>query len=441
MAEKTVMFLCVFLWSLAEFAIVYYLERKVFGVVKKRITKRFFVAATIYVAIIVAYIIREGSALSAPGFLLTVLFYIKSYIILNEVTIIEQKTETLLDIILVQTFVGIGGQTIFYYVLSSKVIKAFEIKKEYCHGFFALLIMFFLMAYWSGNKTKTTVCYRVLSRLLYICIILMFLALGIMEVVLYEGDITSKVNSTILKLMWLSLFIILTIITANLFSLNKDKILAGTIMEMLKEQNASLVNYYEEIGKKEKKLHAFKHDMDNMMLGLRATIEKNDKSGTLEYVNQMGKRTDSVTEKYETGNYVANAILNIKAKQLEEDGNSLEFCGNMPQNGISNMDISILLSNALDNSIEACKLMPEGSAVSVESETKNNLWKLVIVNPCNEKLKIVDNHINTTKKNKLLHGYGLKNIEEVVRNHYGTMRIYAEDGLFRINILLELRTE
>ena len=95
------------------------------------------------------------------------------------------------------------------------------------------------------------------------------------RVVLYEGDITSKVNSTILKLMWLSLFIIMTIITANLFSLNKDKILAGTNMKMLKEQqNTSLVNYYEEIGKREKKLHAFKHDMNNMMLGLRATIRK-----------------------------------------------------------------------------------------------------------------------------------------------------------------------
>ena len=133
-AEKAVLFLCVFFWSLVEFAIVYLLERKVFGVDKKRITKRFLVAATIYVAIIVTYIIGEVSALSALGFLLTVLFYIKSYIILNEVTIIE-KTETLLDIILVPTFVGIGGQTIFYYISSSNIIRGLKLRKSIAMAF------------------------------------------------------------------------------------------------------------------------------------------------------------------------------------------------------------------------------------------------------------------------------------------------------------------
>ena len=441
MAEKVILFLCIFLWSAAEFVIVYIMERKIFGTRAKRPTPKSLIPLSLYVMIAAVFALFGAVEFNLGTFLLTILFYVKSYLVLNEILFIEHKFETVLDIVLVQTIIGIGGQTIFYYLSGRQVIKLFEIRREYCHSFFALIAMFFFVALFAGRQSRAVNYYRVVSKLLYVCIILIFLTLGIMEVVLCEGELSSKINSAMLRILWFIVLTIMIVITAKLFAFNRDKILTGTVMEMLKEQNESLVDYYEEIGKKEKKLHAFKHDMDNMMLGLSAMAEKGDGAGVAEYIGEITKRTESITEKYETGNYVANAILNIKAKQLEDDGNWLEFRGNMPKTGIKNMDMCILLSNALDNSIEACRRLNKSCTVSIESETKNNLWKIEIKNPCAEKLEVINNHVNTTKKNKLLHGYGLKNIEEVVERHFGTMRVTAEAGIFRINILLELRNK
>ena len=40
------------------------------------------------------------------------------------------------------------------------------------------------------------------------------------------------------------------------------------------------------------------------------------------------------------------------------------------------------------------------------------------------------------KRNKSIHGYGLKNVEKIVNNYNGTLNISYKENIFRVNVMV-----
>ena len=69
------------------------------------------------------------------------------------------------------------------------------------------------------------------------------------------------------------------------------------------------------------------------------------------------------------------------------------------------------------------------------------MFALNIGDPCSCLGVKKQEEFETTKKNKELHGFGLKSIQEVVRNNQGNMTISAKDGQFSLFLYLPLSKE
>ena len=61
---------------------------------------------------------------------------------------------------------------------------------------------------------------------------------------------------------------------------------------------------------------------------------------------------------------------------------------------------------------------------------------IMIRNTTAHDVKIVDNDIATTKKDKALHGYGLKIIRNITAKYDGTYTLQYRDRLFTLRVLL-----
>lgn len=112
----------------------------------------------------------------------------------------------------------------------------------------------------------------------------------------------------------------------------------------------------------------------------------------------------------------------------------------IPKINIDEYDICVAVGNALDNAIEACQKIKDTSKRYIEMSMvkKNSYFNILITNSVAEKVEINENHVKTSKKEKNIHGFGLKSINNIVQKHNGSILISQGENTFSVNIQLKI---
>lgn len=117
-----------------------------------------------------------------------------------------------------------------------------------------------------------------------------------------------------------------------------------------------------------------------------------------------------------------------------------------PENlGIEAFDLGILLNNALDNAIEACRkvLEADGRSICFRGYVKGKMFFLVIENTCNVNcLQVEKGELRSTKEEQRIHGLGMSNMRSCAEKYYGIMQYEVkgkeEEGCrFILTIMLQ----
>ncbi|HIY64036.1 MAG TPA: ATP-binding protein [Candidatus Mediterraneibacter stercoripullorum] len=67
--------------------------------------------------------------------------------------------------------------------------------------------------------------------------------------------------------------------------------------------------------------------------------------------------------------------------------------------------------------------------------------RIRVENYCEEKISFRDGMPLTTKKDKHLHGFGMKSIQSTVRKYGGSVRAGLRDNWFEVSILIPLKEQ
>ena len=102
---------------------------------------------------------------------------------------------------------------------------------------------------------------------------------------------------------------------------------------------------------------------------------------------------------------------------------------------IENIDICILLSNLIDNAIEACA-ETDKPEITLNMSGQNNYYCILIENTVKYEVLKNNPHLFTTKNDKSVHGIGTKSISEIINKYHGMSECYEESGKFAVNIML-----
>jgi len=126
-------------------------------------------------------------------------------------------------------------------------------------------------------------------------------------------------------------------------------------------------------------------------------------------------------------NAIINHILNRKIEYCNNNGLSIKcmVCGELK--GVSDYDIHIILENLLDNAIEAA-LKAVNKRISVDIYSDEQAMVIKISNTTEENVLKNNPEMNTTKKDNSYHGYGIKNVSELVKKNNGTIE-YIQLGV------------
>lgn len=135
------------------------------------------------------------------------------------------------------------------------------------------------------------------------------------------------------------------------------------------------------------------------------------------------------------------AIYEAQLRSIKEhiDLNVL-IDGSIPNN-IKNHHIYSVLSNLLENAIEATKKLAEPNKKHISLNIKSIKGSTIIniENFVDEKIVFKNGFPLTSKKDKSSHGYGLKSVSNIINNKYdGTISFKQIDDKFIVNIVLPI---
>lgn len=207
----------------------------------------------------------------------------------------------------------------------------------------------------------------------------------------------------------------------------------------VKNQLDAQVRFYEEMQKRNRDMHAFRHDCLNYMQCIRDLVQDGKTAEALEFMQSLDGDLSATRQEFYSGNFLLDAILSDKQSKASASGITIQWDGAFPQHGIENVDLCAIVSNALDNAIEACKKIG-GCTITVASKQEENRVYLRICNPVCQSVHIHDGAIETTKADKISHGFGLLNIKKAAEKYDGSMHpSISDEGLFTLDIELRYR--
>ena len=104
---------------------------------------------------------------------------------------------------------------------------------------------------------------------------------------------------------------------------------------------------------------------------------------------------------------------------------------------LSQFDLNMMLSNLLENAIEALEKISD-RRLEVYMKCKEGMLYVSVYNTFNGNVRKEGNRLVTTKKEKSKHGLGMNNVKAVVEKYDGSINIKTDKEFFKVDIILYL---
>lgn len=178
------------------------------------------------------------------------------------------------------------------------------------------------------------------------------------------------------------------------------------------------------------------HDLRNQVACIAETDDEEVRRGHLASIEEEISTWRTV--RY-TGDATLDVVLNQKRRATRQAG--VEFQATplaLPEGFMPSVDVCSVFGNALDNALEACARMPQGSYsyVDVSLSRAGSYLAAVVKNPyAGEVRRSADGALLSSKRADAP-GYGVASIRRSVERLGGTVQISCEDGEFRLALLV-----
>jgi signal transduction histidine kinase len=178
------------------------------------------------------------------------------------------------------------------------------------------------------------------------------------------------------------------------------------------------------------------HDLKHQIAAIRSEVGKADFEG---HLTELEDSINEYSTVIECGNQTVDIVLtekNIlclphKVKfSYMIDGSLFNF--------LTDREIYSLFGNALDNALEATSKVedPARRMISLKSNSRSGMVVLQVENTYEGERTAEENGLFRTTKSGSGHGFGLRSIEHIAEKHQGSMSVRAENGIFKLSVVM-----
>ena len=168
----------------------------------------------------------------------------------------------------------------------------------------------------------------------------------------------------------------------------------------------------------------------------------NKNQEAIKYLDCITGTVNSFYPDYSSGNAYADAVIREKLALARTWGIRMETDLIFPASDlIDPADLCIILSNALDNALEACRksnCQTDVPIINASFCVQSSFLIIEITNPIPYNRKLKTTLLPSTIEESHLHGIGLSNIRDAVERCHGTLELSISEEIFHFFVMLPL---
>lgn len=199
-----------------------------------------------------------------------------------------------------------------------------------------------------------------------------------------------------------------------------------TELSLLEQEESFLNQYVEEARARYEKTKSFRHDIKNHITVVKDLLKSGKSEEASAYIGDMSDMTEELSLPCATGSPVADILVGNKLGIAKSMGIDVDCSLLLPYPcTVRDIDFGIILSNALDNAIHACRDVGGGAEkyIRVSGRIQGDFVLMEVEN-------------SFCGKGPAGRGTGLSNIKAVAEKYQGAMSIKTQGTSFSLSVLL-----
>ena len=214
------------------------------------------------------------------------------------------------------------------------------------------------------------------------------------------------------------------------YEANKEAEQRNQIIEMKRVQSEKEL---EALHRSERAVSILRHDMRHFLLSISSYIENNENEKALDYINEVIHTSDKTALQRYCKNNIVNLILSSHEGEMKKKQITFQYTIQIPEKlRISDVDLTALLSNGLENAIHAVSDLPMPKRI-IRLDMNHDKLLISLKNTYAIKPQIIDGLPYTSEAG---HGFGTKSIWYVAEKQNGNCQFMVDDRFFTMRIIL-----
>jgi len=200
----------------------------------------------------------------------------------------------------------------------------------------------------------------------------------------------------------------------------------GTELSLLEQEEHSLNQYVEEAKARYDRTKSFRHDIRNHIAVIKDLLRSGKLEEAVSYMEDLDDMAEKMSFPVSTNNPVVDILAGNKLGIAKSMGIDVACSLLLPYPcGLKDIDICIVLSNALDNAIQACKSLD----ASIEKQ-------IHVSGRVQGDFLMIETRNSFCGKGVFKKGTGLSNVKKVAEKYDGAMSIERREDVFILHVLL-----
>lgn len=369
---------------------------------------------------------------------LQMLIYVVTIIVIYKIILVGNPINILFSTVIAMVLISIMTQLLKVTTITLLSIFSFSIAEMVVKVVTqTVLWMAIGLLYWYILKNYASEMQKIPLRYIFIfmivltaeCFSITFLGEFVLKALDYERAWIAELAYV---LMGLGVFVQLGLLIALYFSRNAYRTQQALATKYLEEQ----VAHYQYLSEREQNTKRFRHDFKSHMAMAKQLYEEGKREEFEAYFHKMTEQIAAIGNRVTVNNDIADAIINRYYDEAALAGITMEVEGHFPgECYVSAYDLCTVLSNLLSNAIDAEK---EAGGKTIYCGVRYDETQILIVvkNDYVNPIKRTDNRFVSTKGDLRHQGFGIANINEVVRKNNGHIFYDTADARFVVRLSL-----
>ena len=224
-----------------------------------------------------------------------------------------------------------------------------------------------------------------------------------------------------------SLLMLMSVTVLLLLSVRQQQAKRFREMSELSEKYMTAqAKHFEQTRAADTEMRMLRHDMKNHIAMMNGLYESGKTEELGEYLKTLSGSFADTQAVNITGCEIADAIISEKRAAAERSGTRLTSEGSLKGLDINAVTLCTVLSNLLDNAVEAAEQTDTDRIVTLTAKRTGSFYYIAISNPCRRYVDLSAD-ILSSKPDRAHHGLGLKSVRSALEKCGGSLEITCKE--------------